>query len=74
MSLKETMQQLDELLACMVKDLGKSYRGNKAAAQRLRVGTIHLEKIGKIFRKESVAFEKGGKKRPSKTKHKRKKR
>ncbi len=74
MTLKETMHQLNQLLSCMVKDLEKSYRGNKTAAQRLRVGTIQLEKIAKIFRRESVAAEKGHKKRSSKAKHKKKKR
>ena len=74
MDLKETMHQLDHLLSHVVKDLGKAYRGNKSAAQRVRVGTLRLEKIAKIFRRESVAAEKGGKRRSAKTKYKRKKR
>lgn len=61
MSLNETMTQLNHLLIQLIKDLSKSSRGNKTAAQRVRTGTIKLEKLGKIFRKESVAAEKSGK-------------
>lgn len=71
MSLSETMGKLEHLLVGVVKDLGKVSRGNRAAAQRVRVGTIHLEKVGKQFRKESVAAEKG-KKSPKKKAKKRK--
>lgn len=60
MSLKETMHRLNHLLTTITKDLGKVQRGNRTAAQRVRVGTVRLEKIGKIFRKESIAAEKGG--------------
>ena len=45
----------------VAKDLQKVNRGNKAAAQRVRVGTIKLERVAKLFRKESVTAEKGGK-------------
>lgn len=74
MTLKETMHQLDNLLVNVVKDLGKVYKGNKSAAQRVRVGTIRLERIAKLFRKESVAAEKGGRLRKSKSRQKKKKR
>ena len=60
MSLKDTMQRLNVLLVAIIKDLGKVQKGNRAAAQRVRVGTIRLEKLAKIFRKESVTAEKGG--------------
>lgn len=63
MSLTETMGKLEHLLICLSKDLVKVARGNRAAAQRVRVGTIRLEKIGKQFRKESVAAEKKPKKK-----------
>ena len=59
MSFSETVNFLNDLLVSATKDLGKVHRGNKAAAQRVRVATIRLEKIGKRFRKESVAAEKG---------------
>lgn len=62
------MSKLEDLLVTLSKDLGKVGRGNRAAAQRVRVGTIRLEKIGKQFRKESVAAEKTGKLRKKKTK------
>ena len=66
MSLNETMNQLNHLLINLSKDLTKAYRGNKAAAQRVRTGTIQLEKVAKKFRRESVAAEKVGrvKKKP----------
>ena len=75
MSLNETMNQLSALLMTVTKDLGKVHRGNKAAAQRVRVGTIKLEKIAKRFRKESVDAEKSGKmkRKPPAKKGKRKK-
>lgn len=71
MSLAETMHQLNLLLASLSKDLGKVPRGNRAAAQRVRVGTIRFEKIAKRFRKESVMAEKSGKLRRKKRKKKR---
>lgn len=61
MSLRDTMNRMNHLLAAVTKDLSKVSRGNKAAAQRVRTGTIKLEKISKVFRKESVAAEKSGK-------------
>ena len=80
MSLTDTMNQLNHLLMNLTKDLTKAYRGNKAAAQRVRTGTIRLEKVAKVFRKESVSAERGGKfkkkskldkKAPKKTKKRR---
>ncbi len=61
MALNETMTLLHHLLAQLMKDLNKAARGNKTAAQRVRTGTIRLEKLGKVFRKESVTAEKSGK-------------
>jgi len=55
------MHQLEQLLTSLTKDMIKAHRGNKTAAQRIRTGTIKLEKIGKVFRKESVRAEKTGK-------------
>ena len=78
MALSDTMQQMHQILASIGKDLGKVQRGNKAAAQRVRTGTIKFERVAKIFRKESVQAEKAGKfkKKPGskKTKPKKKKR
>lgn len=75
MSLKDTMNHLNHLLTTLTKDLGKVYRGNRTAAQRVRVGTIRLERLAKTFRKESVAAEKSGRlKRKPLSKLKRKKR
>jgi hypothetical protein len=71
MSLAETMNKLETILASIAKDLEKVTRGNASAAQRVRVGTLRLEKVGKQFRKESVAAEKSGrlrKKKPKKRK------
>lgn len=74
MSLSETMDKLEDLLTTLMKDLGKVTKGNRSAAQRVRVGTIRLEKVGKQFRKESVDAEKTGKLRKAKKKLKKRKR
>jgi hypothetical protein len=58
MALKETTAQLQALLEGVTKDLEKGSRGNKAASQRVRTGTVKLEKIAKLYRKQSVASEK----------------
>lgn len=66
MAFSETVGKLEHLLNSLTKDLLKVYKGNKSAAQRVRVGTIRLEKVGKLFRKESVDAEKSGKFRKKK--------
>lgn len=67
MGLKETTNKMKEQLCQIAKDIEKAERGNKAASQRVRTGTIRLEKIAKLFRKESIATEKkGGLKKTSK--------
>ena len=58
MSLYETVHPLQLLIAALTRALQKVYRNNKAAAQRVRVGTIRLEKVAKHFRKESVTAQK----------------
>lgn len=68
MALTDTMGKLEDILTGLTKDLEKVARGNKSAAQRVRVGTIRLEKVGKQFRKESVHAEKSGKSRKKKAK------
>ncbi len=66
MGLNETVKHLRELLAAISVDLEKAAGGNKAASQRVRTGTIRLEKIAKNYRKESINSEKsGGAKRAS---------
>lgn len=67
MALGETLGKLEQLVSVLSKDLSKVYKGNKSAAQRVRVGTLRLEKVGKLFRKESVTAEKSGKFRKKKT-------
>ncbi len=59
MALKETIPQLQTLLTQLARDLTKATNGNKTAAQRVRTGTIDLQKIAKVFRQESIAAEKG---------------
>ena len=58
MSIKETYKHLKELVAHIATDLEKSENGNKAASQRVRTGTVKLEKVAKLFRKESITHEK----------------
>lgn len=69
MSIKETYKHLRDLLSNVVSDLEKSENGNKAASQRVRTGTVKLEKLAKLFRKESISFEKKNKgvKKPAKS-------
>lgn len=72
MSLSDTMGELEHLLIHVTHDLIKVRKGNKSAAQRVRVGTLNLEKVGKQFRKESMKAEKSG--RPKKVRKKIRKR
>jgi len=58
MALSNTIKNIRGLLEEISTDLGKAERGNKAAAQRVRVNTICLEKTSKLYRKESVQAEK----------------
>ena len=53
--MKELIAQLDGVLDALKVDLAKAADGNKAAAARARKATISLEKLGKEFRKVSVA-------------------
>lgn len=70
MGLKETTTAMMKLLDDISKNLHKAGGGNKAASQRVRTGTIKMEKVAKLYRKESVAAEKksGGKRAPTKAK------
>lgn len=68
MSLKDTIKHLRDLLTHITVDLEKAEGGNKAASQRVRTGTVRLEKVAKVYRKESIKSEKGTKttKKPAK--------
>lgn len=69
MSIKDTFKQMKDLLQNISSDLEKSENGNKAASQRVRTGTVKLEKVAKAYRKESISHEKKtkGQKRPTKS-------
>jgi DNA-binding protein H-NS len=72
MALKETVERMQQILNGIARDLHKAdQKGNKTAAQRVRTATIKLEKIGKTYRKESIAaerkMEKSAKKSSSKS-------
>ena len=60
MALNDTVRNMRELLAAISVDLEKAVGGNKAASQRVRTGTIRLEKTSKHYRKESISAEKSG--------------
>lgn len=60
MGLNETTKRMREMLAAISVDIEKAANGNKAASQRVRTGTIRLEKTAKLYRKESIAAEKNG--------------
>lgn len=68
MALKETIKQMRDLLNNITHDLQKAENGNKAASQRVRTGTVRLEKVAKLYRKESIKAEKNVKptKKPAK--------
>lgn len=72
MSLVDTVNQLEHYFTTLLKDLIKVRKGNKAAAQRVRTGTIKLEKTAYLYRKESILSEKSAK-ADLKTDHKPKK-
>lgn len=61
MALKDTVKHMNELLSQITTDLQKADGGNKAASQRVRTGTVKLEKIAKVYRKESIKNEKATK-------------
>lgn len=58
MALKDTTKHLKDLLVGISHDLEKAEGGNKAASQRVRTCTVKLEKIAKLYRKESIHSEK----------------
>lgn len=60
MSLNDTMHSMEQLLTKLMHDLHKAAKGNKAASQRVRTGSIKFQKVAKHFRKESVHAEKTG--------------
>jgi hypothetical protein len=73
MAIKDTYKHMRDLLGCISQDLLKAEGGNKAASQRVRTGTVKLEKIAKLYRKESIKTERssgGTKKAAKKTQHK----
>ncbi len=66
MSFQDTIKEIRSLLAGLTIDIEKAANGNKAASQRVRTGTIKLEKAAKRYRKESIKAEKSGSfKKPS---------
>lgn len=68
MAIHDTTSDMKDLLSRITLDLEKAQKGNKAASQRVRTGTVRLEKLAKVYRKESIDTEKGGKtsKKPAK--------
>ena len=53
--MKETIEKINEVIAALHAHLAKAAEGNKAAAARARKSTLELEKLGKAFRKQSIA-------------------
>lgn len=61
MALKDTVKKMERMLMDLAVDLKKaSEKGNRAASQRVRTGTIKFAKLSKQYRKESVAADKKG--------------
>jgi hypothetical protein len=61
MAIKDTFKHMKDLLNHITHDLAKAEGGNKAASQRVRTGTVRLEKVAKLYRKESIKAEKATK-------------
>ena len=53
--MKKTIAKINEVMAVLQAELAKAAEGNKAAAARARKATLELEKLGKEFRKQSIA-------------------
>ena len=53
--MKETIAKINEVMAVLKAELAKAAEGNKSAAARARKATLELEKLGKEFRKQSIA-------------------
>jgi len=71
MTLKDTIKRMHIMLEHLAKDLKKaSEKGIKAASQRVRTDSIKFAKLSKLYRKESIASERGGRKRKKVTKRK----
>ncbi len=66
MALKTTIEHMKKMLHEISHDLEKATRGNKAAAQRVRTGTIKFAKTAKQYRKESIGGTTTKKKAPKK--------
>jgi hypothetical protein len=56
MGLKESISAMKDLMHLMCRDLDKTSRGNRAAAQRVRTSSVKFAKLAKDFRKESVSM------------------
>jgi len=54
MNIQEIIYSLEDTWLQIHTDLFKAAKGNKKAAQRVRVASIYLEKILKDFRKKSM--------------------
>ena len=53
--MKETLAKINEVMAVLQAELANAAEGNKEAAARARKATLELEKLGKEFRKQSIA-------------------
>lgn len=58
MAFKDTINAMRQHLIELSHDLEKATAGNRAAAQRVRTGSIKFAKTAKLFRKESILAEK----------------
>ena len=53
--MKETIAKINEVIAALQADLAKAAEGNKPAPARPPKATREREKLGKAFRKQSIA-------------------
>jgi len=54
--MKELIEKINAVCDAIKEDIAKE--GNKAAQARVRKATLELEKLGKQYRKESIAASK----------------
>lgn len=57
----EILTEVNSLIEKFQEDLAKAAKGNKAALRRTRVTSNKLTKALKIYRKETIAYEKSSK-------------
>ncbi len=67
MSIAGSIKEMRELIEEILKDLPKAEKGNKSAAQRVRVNTVSFEKASKSYRRDTIEQDKAAEKQKKKS-------